>query len=272
MHPTIVPDVLPPGGIRPLGPNRRCVRPMPLAASSAVRLVFAHRGGGDHGGRENSAAAFARALRAGVHLESDIRLSRDGEPVLIHDVFTLVDGVPVAPALLSADALAGIGVLRLADLYRMFGTAFELSLDVKVAGAALPAIEVARSAGAVARMWLVHEDRDLLRSIRARDRSVRLVHEATARVRGAPGFDHDRYLDSLAADRVDAQNSPPEAWTAAGVAAAHARGIAAFGSLLNDTARLSQGRSLGLDAVYTDEIAMATAVLGGPVSPPVSRL
>jgi glycerophosphoryl diester phosphodiesterase len=245
---------------------------MPLAASSAVRLVFAHRGGGDHGGRENSAAAFARALRAGVHLESDIRLSRDGEPVLIHDVFTLVDGVPVAPALLSADALAGIGVLRLADLYRMFGTAFELSLDVKVAGAALPAIEVARSAGAVARMWLVHEDRDLLRSIRARDRSVRLVHEATARVRGAPGFDHDRYLDSLAADRVDAQNSPPEAWTAAGVAAAHARGIAAFGSLLNDTARLSQGRSLGLDAVYTDEIAMATAVLGGPVSPPVSRL
>ncbi|MFZ2242758.1 MAG: glycerophosphodiester phosphodiesterase [Gordonia amarae] len=227
-----------------------------------MTLVFAHRGGADHGGRENSSAAFARALRAGVQLESDIRLSRDGEPVLIHDVVRLIEGVPVAPALLSADALGSVGVLRLADLYRLFGTAFELSLDVKVVGAAWPAIEVARAAGAVERMWLVHEDRGLLRSLRAHEPAVRLVHEATERIRGAAGFDHDHYLDSLAADRIDAQNSPPEGWTADAVAAAHTRGILAFGSLLNDNARLSRAATLGLDAVYTDEIAMASAVFG----------
>ena len=234
-----------------------------------MTLVFAHRGGADHGGRENSSAAFSRALRAGVQLESDIRLSRDGEPVLIHDVVRLIDGVPVVPALLSADALGAVGVLRLADLYRMFGTAFELSLDVKVTGAAVPAIEVARAAGAPERLWLVHENRDVLHSLRAHAPEVRLVHEATERIRGAPGFDHDRYLDSLAADRIDAQNSPPEGWTAGAVAAAHSRGILAFGSLLNDTARLSRAATLGLDAVYTDEIAMAAAVVGR--GPQVSR-
>ncbi len=79
---------------------------------------------------------------------------------------------------------------------------------------------------------------------------------------GAAGFDHDHYLDSLAADRIDAQNSPPEGWTADAVAAAHTRGILAFGSLLNDNARLSRAATLGLDAVYTDDIASAAAVFG----------
>jgi len=232
-----------------------------LAASSAVARVFAHRGGSDHGGRENSPPAFARALRAGVDLESDIRLSRDGDPVLIHDVFTVIGTVPVVPAVLSADALGTVGVLRMADLYRVFGTDFDLSVDVKVAGAALPAIEVARAAGAVERLWLVHEDLNLLRAVRAREPAVRLVHEATATTREAPGFDHEKYLDSLAADRIDAQNSPPEAWTAHGVAAAHARGVAAFGSLLNDPVRLARAVELGLDAVYTDDIGMATEIL-----------
>ncbi|QHN19946.1 hypothetical protein GII30_14320 [Gordonia amarae] len=224
MHPIIVPDApvvrtQAPGG----GHRLRCAGPVPLAASSAVTLVFAHRGGADHGGRENSSAAFARALRAGVQLESDIRLSRDGEPVLIHDVVRLIEGVPVAPALLSADALGSVGVLRLADLYRMFGTAFELSLDVKVVDAALPAIEVARAAGAVERMWLVHEDRGLLRSLRAHEPAVRLVHEATERIRRG-GF-RSRSLPGLAGRRPDrrAELAPGGVDRRRGGGGAHAR-------------------------------------------------
>lgn len=48
-------------------------------------LVFAHRGLHDDA-RENSMAAFAAAVAAGVDgIETDVRLTRDGVPVLFHD-------------------------------------------------------------------------------------------------------------------------------------------------------------------------------------------
>jgi glycerophosphoryl diester phosphodiesterase len=48
-------------------------------------LVLAHRGLHDDA-RENSMAAFAAAVAAGVDgIETDVRLTRDGVPVLFHD-------------------------------------------------------------------------------------------------------------------------------------------------------------------------------------------
>jgi glycerophosphoryl diester phosphodiesterase len=70
-------------------------RPAPLLRSKAVTahpsagrrrpLVFGHRGGAALA-PENTCAAFDRGLEAGADgLELDVRLARDGEPVVCHD-------------------------------------------------------------------------------------------------------------------------------------------------------------------------------------------
>jgi glycerophosphoryl diester phosphodiesterase len=53
-----------------------------------VARVIAHRGGPGlpgNEGIENTLAAFARAAAAGYGLETDVRASADGVPVLHHD-------------------------------------------------------------------------------------------------------------------------------------------------------------------------------------------
>jgi len=62
-------------GRRPLAADNRAERP----------LIFAHRGGAKLA-PENTLAAFDRGLEAGADgLELDVRLSRDGLPVVSHD-------------------------------------------------------------------------------------------------------------------------------------------------------------------------------------------
>ncbi|MEO6627257.1 MAG: glycerophosphodiester phosphodiesterase family protein, partial [Aquihabitans sp.] len=81
-------------------------------------LLFAHRGGFDGGHPQNSLAAMADALERGCSLESDVRLSADGVPVLVHDAYRLRFGVPLVIRWTSADRLARVGVVSLAELYR----------------------------------------------------------------------------------------------------------------------------------------------------------
>jgi len=56
-----------------------------LTAADKSPLIIAHRGASAVA-PENTLAAFARAFRDGAHgIELDVRLSRDGVPVVIHD-------------------------------------------------------------------------------------------------------------------------------------------------------------------------------------------
>ena len=50
-----------------------------------LRTHYAHRGLWDANTPENSLAAFAKALRAGVGIELDVQLSRDGQVMVFHD-------------------------------------------------------------------------------------------------------------------------------------------------------------------------------------------
>lgn len=50
-----------------------------------LRTHYAHRGLWDTTSPENSLAAFAKAVRAGVGIELDIQLSRDGQVMVFHD-------------------------------------------------------------------------------------------------------------------------------------------------------------------------------------------
>jgi len=110
-----------------------------------MAISFAHRGGRAHE-PENSLAAFQSALRRGADgLESDVRVTTDGELVLVHDARVRSGLRRLQVATTPMARLERAGVVRLQELYERCGTDFELSLDVKDPAAAEPTIASSRS-------------------------------------------------------------------------------------------------------------------------------
>lgn len=231
--------------------------------------LFAHRGGGDAWLRPNSLEAFADATARGALIETDIRVSRDGVVVMVHDVVGLVRSgytIPrvVVPHLTSARGLRRSGVVSLAEFYAVIAPAGPVSIDLKDVAAWPGAIAAATEAGMIDRMMLVHNDLAVLTEIRAASDTVLLMHEATGDTIDAPGFDHTTYLEELRRIRVDAQNTHVHWWNPTRVRLAREHGIRSGGSLLNDAASLARARDLGLDIVYSDEIAIMNGVFAAP--------
>src|SRR5436190_4142568 len=126
-------------------------------------IAFAHRGASAHA-PANTLEAFRLGLRLGATgLESDVWLTADGVPVLDHDG-VVRHGVRRRPIATYQRAALPSHIPALADLYADCGTAFQLSLDIKDADAALPTVAVARAAGggALERMWMCHPDHERL--------------------------------------------------------------------------------------------------------------
>ncbi len=224
-------------------------------------IAFAHRGGVDGGHPENSLAAFADALARGAAVESDVRLSRDGDPVLVHDAHFRRGMLPYPVRAARSATLARSGIPTLDDVYRVLGTDFELCLDVKVRAAGGPAIDVARAAGAQRTLWLVHDDLDVLSRLRAYDDEVRLVHEARPPEASEVVAVAEVRARELAARRIDAENRRWSSWDARQVGTMHAQGVLAFGSLVHEPSELRDAASRELDALYSDHVDALVAAL-----------
>ncbi len=84
-------------------------------------LIIGHRGASAVA-PENTIAAFEAAIEAGADgIEFDVRLSRDGVPVVIHDeTLYRTAGVRRRVADMSADQLSGFDVPSLAQLFELF--------------------------------------------------------------------------------------------------------------------------------------------------------
>ena len=218
-------------------------------------LVFAHRGSwfGRHH-RRNSMEAFADGLELGVDLESDVRLSGDRVPVLVHDAVVWYAFVPIVVGWLPARWLRRFGIPSLDDLYRTLGHDYELSLDLKVVRAAGPAIEVARRWEAIGRLWLVHDDLLVLDRVRAMDDDVRLVHENRLADLRRIGVDPEAHLQTLAEHHVQAANTHWRSWTPELLAAARSAGVLAFGSLVGHPGQMARVLAVGLDGIYVDHV------------------
>lgn len=123
-------------------------------------LIFAHRGLALDV-PENTAAAFHAAVEKRVsHIESDVRASKDGIPVLYHDAdMARVGGEELHIADLNFDEIAevdlggGHGVLSLDEALRQFPEA-RFNLDIKSADAAVPAAKVIEQHSAAHRVLL----------------------------------------------------------------------------------------------------------------------
>jgi glycerophosphoryl diester phosphodiesterase len=122
--------------------------------------VLAHRGLATEA-PENTLLAFERALAAGAgYLETDVRLTRDGAVVVAHDeTIGRIAGRDDAVAERSLDELrrvdlgAGQTFCTLAEALAAFPEA-RFNIDVKVAAAVEPVVEVIRSVAASDRVLL----------------------------------------------------------------------------------------------------------------------
>lgn len=225
-------------------------------------VPFAHRGGHHRGLPENSLQAFRTAMAGGAMIESDVRLSLDRVPVLVHDAISVRRGLPTIPAITPAFVLSWLRVPRLAELLAMTGPDEHVCLDLKVLRAWPALVRVAREAAASRRVWIVHDDLDVLAEIRRHDPDIRLVHEARPHVLAAGGETLEEHPARLAALGIDAQNTRAGAWTPELVANAHRHGILAFGSLLADAEPMRRAAAIGLDAIFSDHVDDLVTALG----------
>ncbi|MGH9039613.1 MAG: glycerophosphodiester phosphodiesterase [Acidimicrobiia bacterium] len=222
-------------------------------------ITFAHRGGRAEA-PENTLVAFTRALKQGAGgLESDVRLSSDGEAVLVHGTHLRVGLRRLGVASTSADRLAEAGVPRLTDLYATLGGDFELSLDLKEPGALGAVLRAAQGAGATERLWLCSREVEVLAAVRAADPSVHLVHSMGRRRYGDALESH---AAALARDGVAALNLTEREWTAGLVALVHRFGLAAFAWDVQETRRLRALLEMDIDAVYSDHVDRMVATVG----------
>ena len=119
--------------------SRFAPRPDPARTGWLARWTYAHRGRHGPGVPENSLAAFAGAVEAGLGIECDIQRSRDGAAMLVHDWdLRRLTGLEGRLADHSAEELAQIAFLdsehrlaRLEDLLALVEGKVPILVEIK---------------------------------------------------------------------------------------------------------------------------------------------
>lgn len=224
----------------------------------AAPITFAHRGASADA-PENTIEAFRLALKLGARgIESDARLSADGQVVLVHGAVARQGWRRKRVVQTTAAELAELAVPRLSELYDELGTDYELSLDVYDPAAGKVVLEVARAAGALERLWLCSSKPDLLTTLGARAPEVHLVHSVRRRKLDIP---LERHAAQLAERGIGVCNMHRSDWTAGLVGLFHRFGIEAFGWDAQEVRHLRELLAMGVDAVYSDHVARMVATV-----------
>lgn len=218
----------------------------------AAPIAFAHRGARAHA-PENTLEAFALGLRLGATgLESDVWMTSDGVPVLDHDGVVRVGRRRRNIADCRRDELPA-HIPTLADLLRGCGTDYDLSLDLKVAMAGAPVVDLVRALAPdlLPRLWLCHPDVAVLVGLRPYDSDVRLVNSTRlARVKEGA----ERRAAVLADENIDAVNMHHTDWTGGLTTLFHRFDRVAFGWDMQFDHVLRPALRMGLDGVFSDHV------------------
>lgn len=187
-------------------------------------------------------------------LETDIGLTKDGVPVLIHPRPPFLGGMRVSQVL-SRD-LPG-DVPTLADLYERCGTEFQLSLDMGEPQAAEAVVETAERFGAADRLWLTYWHLTWLEMWRGRWPKVQIVY-ATLPVlpRG-----RNALMERVSNAGVDALNVHHRFCTASLVRSVQAQGLMVFAWGIKRDSALQRVMGHGVDGVYCDNVQSMVDVL-----------
>jgi glycerophosphoryl diester phosphodiesterase len=215
-------------------------------------IVIAHRGA-SHDERENSLAAFERAIAVGAEwIEFDVQAASDGGLVVFHDLD--LDRLTPATGPLRKRPLAELrelGIPTLAEVLELAAGRIGVMLELKrprlfrrhdIVARAIAQLDT----GAV----VVSFERNAIletRRLRPELRTVQHVGFGTsirsaARFAWGAGF-HDRRV------------------TARGLARAHALGLQAFVYTVNDPSRMRRLAALGADGIFSDRPDLALRTL-----------
>lgn len=235
-------------------------------------LAFAHRGGAAHGD-ENTAAAFGRAVAAGYrYLETDVRATADGVPVVFHDdnLARMLDRPQRVAELRWAD-LATIRsggapvVPRLDEVLEAWPTV-RFNIDVKSDDAVTPVVDVVRRAEAVPRVLLAAFSDARTERMRAAlgpglatslgRRGVATVWSASRMGRGAT-----RATAGVAAVQVPPRSGRVTIVDRRFVAHAHRLGLHVHVWTIDEPDQMHQLLDLGVDGIMTDHITVLRDVL-----------
>jgi glycerophosphoryl diester phosphodiesterase len=256
----------------------------PALARDSAR-VFAHRGGAALR-PENTLAAFEHARALGVHgIELDVRLARDGEPVVIHDATldrTTDASGPVAAR--TSDELArvdagarfggadgfpfrgrGVGVPRLADVLAHHPhTPLIVELKDDRIELAVSALRAVREADAEGRVVLGSFHHRVLRAVRAEapglPTGASRLEVRVALYRSWVGWPLGR--PAYRAFQVPEQSGLTRVISPRFVRAAHASGAAVQVWTVNHEDDMRRLLAWGVDGLITDRPDLAGAIVG----------
>jgi len=224
--------------------------------------LFAHRGGMAHR-RENTLEAFTFARSLGIRgVETDVWLTRDGQPVLHHDGrVRMPGGRRRIGEVARADLPAQIPSLE--DLYAHCGTDLEIAMDILDPAAALPVVRTALSAGggAVARLWICSPKLDTLTSWRELHGEIHLVHSDREWNR-THRSDMDAHVRRLRERGIDVLNLQHRSCSPAVVGACHAQRIALFAWGVVRVATMQRLLRMGVDGMMSDHVDRLLHVIG----------
>lgn len=242
--------------------------------------IFAHRGGARRG-PENTLAAFAQAIGDGADgFECDVRLTADGEPVIVHD--DDLRRVTGAPVLVSRSRFAEVRALRvlgsdqriphldevleLAALHEVEGFLELKGTSERLAETVIARLRASRAGG---RWWIMAfaTRRRILDYVKTLDGPVRTIVIAVLPVdlcrtvarcgADAVSFGFGWKFRSYALFRtLDACIS-----LKAVVRRAQARAIPVTAGIANEVHDILRLADYGLDAIFTDVVPTARAVL-----------
>lgn len=222
-----------------------------MAGALELPIGFAHRGGAVLRHQQNTLAAFGSALQRGATgIESDVALTADGHPVLVH------------PRLLPRRAAVHRThrhalpehVPTVAEVYESAPHHFHLSLDMTAPGAADAVVRIAREHDAADRLWLTYWRIETLRRWHERYPDVRLVFPQLL-------IRSPSRLRALRDAGVDAVNIHHRFCSRRAVAAAHAHGLLLFAWGARRGAAARRVVNAGADGVYCDDVdGMVTAI------------
>jgi myo-inositol-1(or 4)-monophosphatase/deoxyribonuclease-2 len=213
-------------------------------------MAIAHRG--DHvSERENTLAAFAAAARAGADMvELDLRVTRGGEIVVLHDAtLSRLWGIDRAVADLDPSALReiGSGDVRIPTLSQVLHT-IDIALMIDFTGPEVVegAVRVVREAGAMDRSLFVTGHVPALRRLRALAPEARIGLTWIEAAPPAPSL-----LRELGAEFW---NPTFKLVTPEGVAAMHALGLKVATWTVDEPADMASVTMAGVDAIVSNRI------------------
>lgn len=221
-------------------------------------LAVAHRGD-PYVHRENTLPSVASALAKGADVvEVDVRLTRDGVPVLLHDAtLERMWGADVPVASLTFDEVAeltGGGVPRLADALALLGEhpSGRMLLDLTEAGEAAPALAAAEAAGLGERVYFCGE-LAAMREVRALDGDAEIAMTWKTSARPGPAL-----LDALLPRWLNLRFGLVDEAT---VAFARDRGLLVAAWTADWERSMARLLALGVDAVTTNRLDALRRVL-----------